>query len=78
MDRGLALSLFLILIAWLLVIFGFYIIAEALVPLETGDKLTSRVIGVAKVVGAFSLLGILLYTWFLLTKYLVVRIKAKH
>jgi hypothetical protein len=76
MDKGFALSLFLILIAWALVIFGFYIIAEALVPLETQDKLMSRVIGIAKVVGAFFLLGILLYAWFLLTKYLVAKIKA--
>jgi len=76
-DKGLLLSLFLILIAWVLVISGLYLIAEALVPIEGQGKLSRRIAGILKVVGAFLLLGSLLYMWFLLTKYLVARIKTK-
>lgn len=77
MDKGLLLSLFLILIAWILVISGLYLIAEALVPIGTQGKLSGKIAGTLKVIGAFLLLGSLLYIWFLLTKYLVVRIKTK-
>jgi len=76
-DKGLLLSLFLILIAWILVISGLYLIAEALVPIGTQGKLSAEIAGTLKVIGAFLLLGSLLYAWFLLTKYLVVRIKTK-
>ncbi|GEM_PF-6782934 len=77
MDRGLALSLLLILTAWSLVILGLYLIAEALIPLGAQGGLSAKIAGILKVVGAFILLGALLYAWFLLTKYLVVKLKAK-
>ncbi len=77
MDKGLILSIFLVITAWLLVIFGLYIIAKSLVPIQTEKRAFSRLFGVIKVLGSFSVIGALLYSWFLLTKKLVLRLKSK-
>ncbi|RLG41928.1 MAG: hypothetical protein DRO05_02610 [Thermoproteota archaeon] len=77
MDRGLGLSLLLILTAWVLIISGLYLIAKALVPLEAQNALSAKIIGIFKVIGAFLFIGSLLYAWFLLTRYLVTRFKTK-